>query len=379
MKTFMVNMRNSDPLINQTHGFIISQATRDYTQTSRPDGAASDDWKAVVQAVVLSVRVSAGNEWPDEFVSGEHGDILQEWYLRHSAAGVTGRRQVRHAPVRNTMGSRQPPTMASTIPPRALAASSQSAAAVSGRFNERGRSEGAVSHGQSTDRGNSRRGLRASVEPPRRAENADMEVESRERTDGGTLQSTLDAMARMSASAQAHGRDLAARAASGECWPRGDFASRGNSGHVVGTSVEHAHHAEHAGMVEESRERVDRKALRAYNVGVIRRAAREAATELGRHPINGRRQGITAVSDPSTVSDEEMEEVSKVPLVSARPPDPRPSRGNRATRDSNLARPSVIAGPAGSSRVVRSPPVETGNVLGKSSREHGRSHTMSPS
>ena len=124
---------------------------------------------------------------------------------------------------------------------------------------------------------NSRRGLRASVEPPRRAENADMEVESRERTDGGPLQSTLDAMARMSASAQAHGRDLAARAASGEGWPRGDFASRGNSGHVVGTSVEHSHHAEHAGMVEESRERVDREALRAYNVSVIRRAARDRA------------------------------------------------------------------------------------------------------
>ena len=168
MQTFMVNMRNSNALIHQTHGFIISQATRDYTQTSRPDGAASDDWKAVLEAVVLSVRVSAGNEWPDEFVSGEHGDTLQEWYLRHSAAGVTGRR---HAPARNTMGPRQPPTMASTIPPRALAASSQSAAEGSGRAHERGRSEGAASHGQSTDRGNSRRGLRASVEPPCRAEN----------------------------------------------------------------------------------------------------------------------------------------------------------------------------------------------------------------
>jgi hypothetical protein len=184
-----------------------------------------------VEAVTASVRVSAGNEWPDVFVSGGHGDALQEWYLRRSAAGATANRHVRHAPAGSLYGPRQLSTMA--VP-------SQSVVVAPGNVNGRRRSEETSVLG---------------------------------------WQPVL------------------------------------------------------ANTLEGSRESADREKLRAYNIRVITQAAREAGAAPGQRPINGRRRGFTAVSDPSSLSDEEMEEVSQEPLFPSRPPDPRPSRGDRATRE----------------------------------------------
>ena len=130
IEAFMIRMKESDALLNQTHAFIISQAVLAYTQQhTAAEGPVSNDWKAVVRAVIPSVRVSVVSVWPDEFTPGEHDDILINWHQRHSVPGVTGRHWGRQAPTNNAVSSGRNPAATCTLPSRGLATSSQQASA----------------------------------------------------------------------------------------------------------------------------------------------------------------------------------------------------------------------------------------------------------
>ena len=152
-------------------------------------------------------------------------------------------------------------------------------------------------------------------------------------------------------------------------------------------------------MEEQPSERTARAALRASNLGVIRRAAAAEVNATGRRTWggNGMRRGISALSTPSTASDDAMEEDTQAVPVPPRqrdadrnlntsrpepaevPRDPRPSREEMASRSRAPAEPSAVSRPVAGSRLICSPPAEAGNLLRRRPREHGRRHTLSPS
>jgi hypothetical protein len=94
IEAFMFGLRDSESLLDQTHAFIIARAIlarmQQHLATDRP---ISPDWRAVVRALTLSVRVSVVSWWPEEFTAEEHNDILVNWRRHHPRGDRTTRKQ----------------------------------------------------------------------------------------------------------------------------------------------------------------------------------------------------------------------------------------------------------------------------------------------
>jgi len=122
IEAFMIRMRDSDALLDQTHAFIIARTVLAHTQQhTAAEGPFSEAWRAVVRAMTLSVRVSVVSVWPDEFTPGEHDDILINWRQHNSVPGVTGRHWGRHDLTSSAVSFGRNLSATSTLPSRGLA------------------------------------------------------------------------------------------------------------------------------------------------------------------------------------------------------------------------------------------------------------------
>ena len=94
IEAFMFGLRDSESLLDQTHAFIIARAILARVQQHlATDGPISPDWRAVVRALTLPVRVSVVSWWPEELTAEEHNDILVNWRRHHPRGDRTTRKQ----------------------------------------------------------------------------------------------------------------------------------------------------------------------------------------------------------------------------------------------------------------------------------------------